>query len=709
MSSPNDGDMFNSLTRALVAHGLKQLTQMRHPSGSSFLVSLLSRTKYDYRRDVGDGTGSSVIMGPVQFIQRTLPEAPLKILRGDGDEQEFIDGHPLEMIIKNPNPFYGGLDLWAGTILSWCISGNAYWLVIRNARDVPIQLWWVPETAIKPKWDEIKTTEFITHYEYTPGRGQKVDLEPRDVVHFRHGIDPKNIRLGLSPLHSVMREVWVDDEASNMIGALLRNGGIPGVVISPKAEEVLQADAEMIKDYVKENFTGDRRGEPFVSNLPVDVKQYGWSPAQLGVSAVRNVSEERVCALLGIPSAAVGFGTGMEQTKVGATMKELIRLAWDNGIIPIQAQFADEIDRSLLPEFGNSQGLKVAFDRRNIHALREDKTDQFTRANIGVSGGWMTVAAGKRMVGVEPEPGDDIYLRGLATVEVPAGGSKEAGSTREFKADEFEGEDPAVRRAISNGDRPRRTRLAMRMIAALELLAEKLIRAGEPLFEEWYDEIGGEVARAAEEVLAEKALSPEDEVIIEKIIDLTRFDDLIASGKKRYMAHFNMVAVETFKTLDGQLGLFTDLPDIAARRILEAGGKKVGLRDLTDKTKNKLFKILSVSREEGLGVDAIKRRIRDTVGAGTFSDNNIRARVVARTETKFAQNISSLEYSKETGARRMMVFDDRIGYSAENPAHQECAAIDGAVVSVDEVEALAAAEHPNGTRGFIPWHEDGED
>ena len=47
------------------------------------------------------------------------------------------------------------------------------------------------------------------------------------------GIDPNNTRKGLSPLASLYREIFTDDEAANMTASLMRNIGVPGVVLSP--------------------------------------------------------------------------------------------------------------------------------------------------------------------------------------------------------------------------------------------------------------------------------------------------------------------------------------------------------------------------------------------------------------------------------------------------------------------------------------------
>ena len=51
-------------------------------------------------------------------------------------------------------------------------------------------------------------------------------------MHFRFGLDPENDRKGRSPLAGVLREVFTDDEAANYTASLLRNMGVPGIIVS---------------------------------------------------------------------------------------------------------------------------------------------------------------------------------------------------------------------------------------------------------------------------------------------------------------------------------------------------------------------------------------------------------------------------------------------------------------------------------------------
>ena len=135
-----------------------------------------------------------------------------------------------------------------------------------------------------------------------------------------------------------------------------------------------------------------------------------------------------------------------------------------------------------------------------------------------------------------------------------------------------------------------------------------------------------------------------------------------------------------------------------AIQTVAAGGRQAGLVDLPKSVRNELFRILTQAEEAGLGVPETVRQIRDTVTAGRFRTPEIRARVIARTETLHAQRESSLAtYRQIPDVTNVLVFDARLGETDE-----ECANLDGTTVTISEAEILSAEEHPNGTRAFAP-------
>ncbi len=382
----------------------------------------LPGTSFNYAAEVKDGLRSSVVVAVLNWKMRAFPEAPVVVERRENEQWRTVSDHGLAKLLRTPNPYYGGRVLWMATVMDFSF-GEAYWLKVRNGMGEVVELWWVPRALIRPMWDDRQRPEtFITHYQYTTA-GRTVDVPTEDVVHFRFGMDPMNPRRGFSPLASVFREVYVDDQASNFTAAILRNLGIIGLIFSPKEGAIPPGKLQEFKEYVQANFTGDKRGQALAFGAPTDASVLSYNLQGFDMGPVRDIAEERVSAATGIPAAVVGFGTGLQQTKVGATMREMIQLAWKGAIMPEQEIIADELDRSLLPEFQSNVGLfRVKFDASQVRALWEDEKEKAARLLDLMSGGVITLAEGRQELGFEVRDEHKVYYRptGVVAVRTPA-------------------------------------------------------------------------------------------------------------------------------------------------------------------------------------------------------------------------------------------------------------------------------------------------
>ncbi len=379
----------------------------------------IPRTNFDYQKEVGTGLGSNVIMSPVQWVMRTFPESCVKLDKLDAKgNPERILKHPFLSLINNPNDFYTYEALIMATLLSWSTAGNSYWYKVRNVAGQVIQLWYLPHWMVTPKGSDYDLTVFIDHYEYNPA-GTPFKIPVEDIIHYRFGLDPENVREGLSPLGAVLREVYTDDEASRYSSAILRNMGIPGTIISPAKEEVSLSDdeAKSIKEKYRQSFSGDRRGDTMIMSTPVKIETFGFNTKQMALPDVRDISEERVCAALGIPAAVVGFGSGLQQTKVGATMTALIGLAWKGNIIPAQRVFGQTLQNKLLQDFDTDENLQVGYNNSNVAALQEDKDKKVKRVGKGVQEGWAMVSDAREAEGLAVDDSHKVFLRPFSMVE----------------------------------------------------------------------------------------------------------------------------------------------------------------------------------------------------------------------------------------------------------------------------------------------------
>ncbi|KKM92396.1 hypothetical protein LCGC14_1218840 [marine sediment metagenome] len=703
--------------------GRKQLEVKSHFGGGGFIFlnnfgTTSKAGQFDYAREVGTGGQASVVMATIQWIQRSMPEAPLALERKVKDEEWEVQDHPLTTLLAQPNPFYSGNALWQGTILSLLTAGNAYWKIIKNGLGIPMELWYIPHWLIRPEYPN-DGSEFLTGYVHrTAGLEKHLDLD--EVVHFRQGIDPDNPRLGLSPIVSALREIWTDMEASEFIATLLRNSGIPGLIISPDSKDggfsTDPNDVRELKEKIKSKTTGSHRGEPMIFESRTKMERVSWNPKEMDLSPASDRAEERVTALLGVPAAVVGFSSGLEQTKVGATMTELRRLAWQNGIIPLHRLSEGEIDRVLVPMFRQPAGdWRARFNTREVGALQENRSDLFDRINKAISNGWITVAEGKRELGLQPEPGDEVYLRGANVVPVPLNApvsEDEENSDKsipiretvymgvmDIKQDDIS---PLVQ---SVADRQERTTPTAEQNAFMELQESRepeLAAKYEKQLTEFFEDLGRKAAVAAQPILEESLPKELKDINITEIPGRVAMAMALDTEQTLFVAlngrHYLDVAELSTADAMATIGLSTDIPDPVARAIVRTGGTRAGLVDVPQQTKDALFRALEEGRALGEGAETLAKRIGKIVEAGPHSSVEIRAKVIARTETKHAQRTSALLMGKDAGATMFLVLDNR----GAGPEDDDCLAAANRIVSAREADELAGLEHPNGTRDFVP-------
>lgn len=689
---------------------------MRFSQQPSYL-SYLQPDLRGMRSQVGDGADASVVMAPLQWVQRTFPEAPLVVDRRVDSTWEIVEDHELTALIERPNRFWSGELLWQATVLSVLLTGDGYWIKVQDRQLRVLELWWAPPGTMEPRWPQ-DGSEFISHYEYKPGF-ETISLDPSEVVHFRWGVDPKNQRKGLSPLASALREIFSDVEAAKFSGALLKNMGVPGLIIAPDGDAVIGDDdlaaAEAAMD---EKFTGTRRGKPLIAGAPTKVHQFGFSPQQMDLRQLRRLPEERVTAVLGVPAIVAGLGAGLDRSTF-ANMAEAREMAYESCIIPMQRLMASDLKNQLLEDFEpDLKQVRCRFDLSEVRVLQEDENKKIERKLKELNGGAIMLSEYRRETGREADDKHNVYLRAFSVVEVPedqVGQPPEvsppaAGGSPSPRGEERPEEDDAGEELFPNAQTRGRKATQQQQRLMLDLMGREVLLRGqaEGVLIEKFIGLGEACATAARSILKSRwaELKAEDEDA-----QLRATADAIAAGasvdtfndevlRPTLEAHYGTVTADTVRTINKNLALNVNLPDDRAREIISQGGKRAGLVDVKRSTRDAIFRALRESRELGEGPQAAARRIRDHVPAGRFRNAGpqYRSQLIARTETKYAQNISSLEaYQQSEAVKGLLAFDAQ---GADSDA--DCISRDGMTFTFAEASSELAREHPNGTLSFAP-------
>ena len=679
---------------------------------------------------------SSVLMATLFWLMRAAPEAQLMVLEQPrGSEKPTpIPRHPLVTLVGRPNDYYAGEAMWMATMLMWGIFGNAYWHIVASRGGEPRELWWVPSWQMVP---EGSTREFISHYRYMPPGAPAVNLPRDEVLHFRHGLDPENPRLGLSPIASVLREIWTDTEATEWVAALLRNMAVPGLLVTPKGDSSISPDeVERLKRYITSRFTGEHRGEPMALGAPTDVQKIAHNPSEMDMTTVHNTAEERVSAVLGVPAAVVGFGTGLENSKVGATMREFVGLAWSNGLIPPQRVMASELERTLLPRYEQRlDRFSVGFDYSRVAALQEDEGTKLQRYDMGVRGGWVKVSEARAAMSLPTSPDDEIYLRPTSVQAIDPADQMPAplplpaplralperidhGEGEEQTAGEEETEEAA---GYAEGYDTKRQSFKQagsleefihsqiaRHAERLETIPPHLLRLAA---RQWRREqaLQGTYQREIERVLrrygdlsalaAKEVMTTKQEltdyinsrVILERVPMASITADLELVYQALYAEMLKLTLEIMTAALDvepTEVGRIQDMLNNVAR-------ERVALLDLPTEARQGILRSLEEARLAGMSEEGLADLIRERVPAGRWRSVETRATIIARSESRLGSNLSTARYADQIGAR-LLALDGRLG-----PTDQECEIRNGWIVNAVEAQALAGIEHANGTLGFV--------
>ena len=365
--------------------------------------------KIDYTTEAGDIGGASLVMAAVNWLGRVLPEAPLNVVELDEDGMEtIITGHPAAKLWRRPNLYYSGTTLLKAYAYSWIVSGNPYVLKVRNGGSQVTELWYVPPHMMRPTWPA-SGSEFITGYEYKV-EGATIIFEQNDVIHFRDGIDPMNTRMGLSPVASVLREVYTDNEIAEYSALLMKNGAVPPVVISLKENvNAFQFDPNDVRDKYLRQTQGDQRGKAWVSGAAVNVEKVGFSPNDLNLAQLRRLPEERLSAVIGIPAIVLGYGAGLDKATY-SNARQLVEYATESYLVPLYHYIEEELTTQLLGDFEeDTEKNQFRFDLSQVRALSEDQDALYNRLTIAYKGGWLKRSEVREGAGYEWDAEDEIY------------------------------------------------------------------------------------------------------------------------------------------------------------------------------------------------------------------------------------------------------------------------------------------------------------
>ena len=385
----------------------------------------------DYATALDNVRLSAVVMACVGFVATRIPLCPWTLEQSVDGAWEPVDTHPILDLLTNPTPWHGGPEMLTALVVDYLIAGTAYWQrVAPQAAGPPHELWWRPAESLIPVLNGERSG--LEGYTYLVDNKKMPMWGPDDVVQVRnvsHGQNPANPWLGVSPLAALAPEIWMNQEATKMTSALLKNLGQVGIFIALKGEGleyIREGDVDTMKKYLRENYSGSQRGRPLFLEFPAEF--HGGSvadPALLHPKAIRDFVQEMVCSIYRLPAAVLQFGVGLEAATQNATVAQFERQAWETGILDVQTAISSQIGRQLLPAFGlDVVSYRLGFDTSGIDVLQNNRKEEAEMWGQLVRDGIVLRSKALEALGMPFDDSDEVRHMPSSVIEVPAGMSQ---------------------------------------------------------------------------------------------------------------------------------------------------------------------------------------------------------------------------------------------------------------------------------------------
>jgi phage portal protein BeeE len=378
--------------------------------GTSGWTTILPGARFDYATEAGDTWSNATLALGLAWLHDRFPRPIQQVSKIDrSGRYKPLPRHPLVDLWARPNPYDTRRSLEGGVGLSLKCDGNGYVLKVRSGASRVVELWWLPHFWVEPAWPS-DGSAFISHYVVTVD-GKPARVEAEDIIHFRVGKDPRNVRKGLAATKACLRSVCTDNEADGYVAGILRNSAVPALAVVPDADNLKPSkdDAERIKGKIADTYGGEGRGGTVVFAGRYKIQPVGFSPEQLALDKLPQGAMAKLGASVGVPLMAMGLP---DPGKTYSNVQQAIRTGW-GAVRGVQDVIAEGLRWSLMADMGTDPySHTVEYDYGQIDELQEDQKIRSDRVCNEWKLGLRQLNEARDELGLEPDPDGDRYYPG---------------------------------------------------------------------------------------------------------------------------------------------------------------------------------------------------------------------------------------------------------------------------------------------------------
>lgn len=339
----------------------------------------------------------TTVLACVRLRSQDVAKLPPKIYRYDssGFRREAVD-HYLYQIFRKPNSWQTWFEFCETMQMAMLLRGNAYAVVVRDARGTPIEL--IP---INP--DRVSLWEAVgggLFYQVSRGSPHQVAMLANfpvripddDVIHLRFASSDSLI--GLSPITLHAEGIGLTKGQERLAANLVGNGARPSGVLSTD-KTLGDAAFKRVKASWAEHFggtRGEKSGGTAILEEGLKWQQLTLSSVDMEFIASRKLQVEEICRIFGVSPVKVG----VLESGIGKAFEQIQLAHYTDAVHPDLVRW----ELKLQVYFNLDPSLKVEFDETEL--LRADLTARANAARVLQVSGISTPNESRKGFGFNP-------------------------------------------------------------------------------------------------------------------------------------------------------------------------------------------------------------------------------------------------------------------------------------------------------------------
>ncbi len=319
------------------------------------------------------------------------------IRKASGDIEEIVD-HPILDLFNGVNDFWNGFELFESLYQGLELTGNGYWLIVRDNMGVPTEIW-----PLLPQYMKVIVSEsvFVSHYMFAVTATKKIKLAPEQVIHFKYP-NPKNIFIGQGKLEACADAADLHANMNLYESALFANRGCPDHVLSFPSDKGKPTDDTVARIKAQWNrlFRGVKKsGNMAILHGGAELKAVTLTPKEMAYQKGRGYTIEEIAGIFGVPLSKL---TTRDVNRANAAEGE--HQYQKDTIQPMLRRIEQKLNERLMPMFDSS--LFVAFDDN----VPKDKEFRLKERESNLKTGFTTINEERQADNMEPVEYGDIPI-----------------------------------------------------------------------------------------------------------------------------------------------------------------------------------------------------------------------------------------------------------------------------------------------------------